>query len=163
VKRSPAILLGLLAAAPPLYAWALRMVLRHNVSRFMAGDVHAFLRLYAYDATLIFPGRHSWSGEYRGKEEIERFLRRFLAARLRGEIQEVVVKGPPWNTTMCVQFTDEATAPDGTVVYENRALILVKAAWGKILREEVFEDTQKVAELDEYLEANEPELAVSEG
>ena len=160
MRRGPLILLGLFAAAPPLYARVLELVLRHNVSRFMAGDVEAFLRLYADDATLVFPGRHSWSGEYRGREEIEPFLRRFLRARLRGEVRDVLVKGPPWSTTLAIEFTDEATASDGTVVYENRAMVVAKAAWGKIVHEEIYEDTQKVAAWDEYLEENEPELAV---
>jgi uncharacterized protein (TIGR02246 family) len=160
MRRGATVLLAGLAAAPPLYAWVLEAVLRHNVARFMEGDVEAFLRLYADDATLVFPGRHSWSGEYRGKDEIEPFLRRFLRARLRGEVNDVLVKGPPWRTTLAIEFTDQATASDGTVVYENRAMVVARAAWGKILHEEIYEDTQKVAAWDEYLEEHEPELAV---
>jgi hypothetical protein len=36
-------------------------------------------------------------------------------------------------------------------VYANRGLIYVQAIWGRIVFEEVYEDTQKVAEFDEYL------------
>ena len=54
-----------------------------------------------------------------------------------------------------MRFTDEATAPDGTVVYTNRAVLFGKIAWGKIAYQEDYVDTQKVAEFDEYLAAHE--------
>ena len=150
--------LGLLAlpAAQAAYAATYRAVLRRTVPKLMAGDVDAFLRFYADDATLMFPGDNSWGPVYRGKDEIRAFLERFLRVGLQGELREVFVSGPPWDTTACVRFDDQATAPDGTRVYENRAVIVLRARWGKILSEEVFEDTEKVAAFDRWLEANEP-------
>jgi len=59
--------------------------------------------------------------------------------------------GPPWDTTICLRFTDRCTAPDGTIVYTNRGMVFGKIAWGKITYYVVYEDTQKVAEFDEYL------------
>jgi ketosteroid isomerase-like protein len=79
---------------------------------------------------------------------------------LRGEIGEILVSGPPWATRVCVRFDDHATAPDGTRVYENRAIVFLEIAWGKVVYERVYEDTEKVAELDRYLEANEPAVTV---
>jgi ketosteroid isomerase-like protein len=153
VRPSNLLFAALVAAAlfPPLYAWLLRLMLRHNVERLREGDIGPFLGVYADDARLVFPGRNSWGREYSGKAEIEQFLRRFLGAGLKAETHEVLVHGPPWNTTISVRLTDEARAPDGTVVYENRAIVFAKVAWGKIVFEEVYEDTQKVAKFDEYL------------
>jgi ketosteroid isomerase-like protein len=157
MRRSAALALAAAPAiVPPAYRLAFKAVLRRNVRRFMGGDVDAFLGLYADDATLTFPGRHSWSGTYRGRREIEQFLQRFRRVGLNGETHDILVQGPPWNTTVCVLFVDDLTTPDGRVIYENRAVVLVKARWGKIVSEEVFEDTQRVAALDEYLEAHEP-------
>ncbi len=48
-------------------------------------------------------------------------------------------------------FIDRATEPAGEVVYENRVMFLVRAAWGKVVYQEDFLDTQKVAAFDEYL------------
>jgi uncharacterized protein (TIGR02246 family) len=145
-----------LPAAQAAYAAAYRQLLRRTVSRLMAGDVDAFLRFYADDATLTFPGDNSWGPVYRGRDEIRAFLERFLRVGLRGELLDIAVIGPPWDTTVFVRFDDRATAPDGTVVYENRATILLKGRWGKIVSEEVFEDTERVAEFDRWLERNEP-------
>jgi ketosteroid isomerase-like protein len=131
-------------------------MIRGNVRRLNAGDIGPLLRAYADDATLVYPGRHSWAGVHRGKDGIERFLRRFAGVGLHGETHEILVNGPPWNLTVCVRFTDEATAPDGTVVYANRAVLFGKIAWGKITYQEDYVDTQKVAEFDEYLAAHEP-------
>jgi len=74
---------------------------------------------------------------------------------LRFEVHEILVAGPPWNTTVCLWLTDRLTAPAGEVVYANRGTILAKIAWGKVTYYEVNEDTQKVAEFDEWLASHE--------
>ena len=145
-----------LPAAQALYAAAFERMLRRNVRLLMDGDVDALAGFYADDAELVFPGDNSWGPVYRGKDEIRAFLERFLRVGLRGEVLEIAVMGPPWNTTAFIRFDDRATAPDGTVVYENRATVLVSGRWGKIVSEEIFEDTERVAEFDRWLEANEP-------
>jgi ketosteroid isomerase-like protein len=145
-----------LPAAQAAYAAIYRAVLRRTAARLMAGDVDAFLSFYADDATITFPGDNSWGPVYRGKDEIRGFLERFLRVGLRGELREVLVSGPPWDTTICARFDDTATAPSGEVVYENRAVIFLKGRWGKVVSEEVFEDTERVAALDRWLEEHEP-------
>jgi uncharacterized protein (TIGR02246 family) len=155
VRRATLALLAL-PAAQAVYARTYELVLRRTVPKLMAGDVDAFLRFYADDATLTFPGDNSWGPVYRGRDEIRGFLERFLRVGLQGEVREILVSGPPWSTTACVRFDDGATAPDGTRVYENRAVIVLKACWGKVVSEEVFEDTEKVAAFDRWLAENEP-------
>ena len=145
-----------LPAAQALYAQAFERMLRRNVRRLMAGDVDALASFYADDAKLVFPGDNSWGPVYRGKDEIRGFLERFLRVGIRGEVHEVMVKGPPWATTLLVHFSDSARGPDGALVYENDAVILLKVRWGKIVYEQVYEDTEKVAEFDRWLERNEP-------
>ena len=144
-----------------MYASIVRMMIRRAIRRINGGDMGTFLSAYADDATFVFPGQNSWAGEYRGKGEIERFYRRFVQVGLQAEAHEIVVNGWPWDTTVCVHFTDRAKAPDGTVVYENRGVIFGKIAWGKIKYQHVYEDTEKVAAFDEYLKTHEPELAAA--
>ena len=144
-------------AGQALYAAAFRVMLRRTAAKLMAGDVDAFLRFYAKDAVLHFPGENSWGPEYRGHDEIRGFLERFLAVGLQGELHEIVVNGPPWKTDVVVHFTDDAHAPDGARVYENDALVHLKVRWGKVVEERVYEDTEKVAAFDRYLESREPE------
>lgn len=82
-------------------------------------------------------------------------MQRLIRVGVQLEPHEFLITGAPWNTTFCVHFTDPLTAPDGEVVYSNRGTILPKIVWGKVTYHEVNEDTQKVAELDEYLALHE--------
>jgi uncharacterized protein (TIGR02246 family) len=137
--------------AHPLYAGAVRAVLRRNVAALMAGDPGPLLKMYAADAQMTFPGESTWGRTYRGRDDIEGFLRRFLAAGLRGEVRDIFVAGPPWATRIALQFDDWAHDDAGTKVYENRAVIILHTRWGKVVEELVYEDTQKVAAFDELV------------
>jgi hypothetical protein len=56
------------------------------------------------------------------------------------------VRGPP-----LAGCTDRARGPGAEVVYENRVMLLVRAVWGKVVSQEDFLDTEKVAAFDRYL------------
>lgn len=139
------------AAARAAYAGAVRAILRRNAAALFAGDPKPLLRMYAPDATMVFPGVHSWGRTYRGRDEIEAFLRRFHAVGLRGELGRIFVEGPPWATRIAIELDDHARDAHGTKVYENRALIVLRTRWGRVVHEELFEDTQKVAAFDTHL------------
>ncbi len=139
------------AASRAAYTNAVRAILRRNAAALFAGDPKPLLRMYAPDATMVFPGEHSWGRTYRGRDEIETFLRRFHAAGLRGELGAIFVEGPPWATRIAIEFDDHARDAHGTKVYENRALIVLRTRWGRVVHEELFEDTQKVAAFDAHL------------
>ena len=134
-----------------MYGYVVKLLIRRTLRRHQSGDVEALLRSYADDARFVFPGNNSWAGEFRGKEAIASWLRRFHEAGLKVQPHEIVVGGPPWNTTVCVRITDRATDAGGNVIYENRAVLFGKIRWGKITFYEVYEDTEKVAVLDAYL------------
>ncbi len=98
------------------------------------------------------PGGSSWAGEHRGKTAIESFLRRFLEAGLVGEVHDIVVNGPPSRPPYACSSPTEPE-PGGEVVYENRVMFLVRAVWGKVVSQEDFLDTEKVATFNRYLYA----------
>jgi ketosteroid isomerase-like protein len=139
------------AAARAAYAQTVRAILRRNAAALFAGNPKPILRMYAPDATMVFPGEHSWGRTYRGRDEIAAFLDRFHAAGLRGELGAIFVEGPPWATRIAIEFDDHARDAGGTKVYENRALIVLRTRWGRVVHEELFEDTQKVAAFDAHL------------
>ena len=143
-----------------MFGWIVGLMIRRGVRRINDGDVGPMLSSYSSEAVDVFPGDHSWGGEYRGKDRIEEFLRRCVSAGLKFEIEDIVVSGWPWSAKVCIRLTDSATAPDGTLIYSNRALIFAKTAWGKIRFQETYEDTQKVVEFDEYLAAHGPATPV---
>lgn len=134
-----------------MYAYIVKRMIRRALRHHQAGKVDALLKFYADNVTFVFPGKNSWAGEWRGKEAIGAWLTRFHRVGLRIEPHEIVVGGPPWNMTVCIRITDQARDSGGNVVYENRAILFGKVRWGKIVFYEVYEDTEKVKSLDEYL------------
>ena len=153
--------LGARAALPVV----LRRKFTGDVARLNAGDPTALLEAYADDAVLHFPqGAHRFSGPWAGKPAIERFLRIFVAARIQGELRDVAVSGPPWAMTIWVRFDDHADAEDGTRLYENRTVLVLRTRWGRVVdHEDFFTDTERIAAFDRALAEREPELAVVGG
>ena len=138
-----------------MYAWLARMLVRRSLRSHQSRDVEGLMKMYAKDVHFAFPGNNSWAIDTRDRGEIERWLRRFHAVGLNLVVHDILVGGPPWNTRVCLQFTDNALDDDGRVVYENTGVIYAKGRWGKIAEYTVFEDTEKVAAFDKYLQAHE--------
>ena len=132
-------------------SWIAKKILSRNMTRIRAGDIEPTLRLDAKDVRFRFPGESSWATELQGKDELRRWLEKFVDAGLQIYPDEVVVKGWPWHTTLCVRGTDHLDAPDGTRVYENRYVIWGHMKWGLLKDYEVYEDTTRTAALDDYL------------
>jgi ketosteroid isomerase-like protein len=141
-----------------MQSWLGKQLISYTMARSRAGDVAPTLRLEADDVRLRFPGDNSWSGEFVGKAEVELWLRRMARVGVQTFPDEVVVKGFPWNTTVCVRGHDHVKSPSGETVYENRFVIWGRMAWGKLKDYEVYEDTIAPRALDEYIEANKPAL-----
>ena len=145
-------LLLLAALAPSLYRAAIRGALRFNLARVRKGDTRLLFATYAHDVHFRFPGDSSWAVELHGKAEHERWLRRFIRAGLQISADEVILKGFPWRQTICVRGRIHLDDPQDGRVYDNRYVIWGQIAWGKLRRYEVYEDTQKSKQLDEYLD-----------
>ena len=127
--------------------------LRRDVRRLNTGDYRPLLAGYADDAVLHFnEGPHRWSGEYRGKPAIERFLRDFVGAGLSGEVRMVWLGGPPWALTLLARFDDRATGPDGQELYANCVVIVARTRWGKIVEQnDFYVDTARIVAFEEKL------------
>jgi ketosteroid isomerase-like protein len=134
-----------------MFSWIGKRMLARDMARLSAGDHRPLMRMYAKDVRFRFPGDSSWACEIEGRDELERWLRRFVETGLEIKPDEVVVQGPPWRTTLCVRGTDRLDA-DGERVYENRYVIWGHMRWGRLTDYEVYEDTQASRELDAYLE-----------
>jgi ketosteroid isomerase-like protein len=144
-----------------MQSWLAKKLISYVMGRTRQGDIRPTLLLDAPDVQLTFPGRNSWSGVFRGKPEVERWLRRLAAVGLQTFPDEVVAKGMPWDTTICIRGHDHLDAPDGTRVYENRFVIWGRLSWGRLREYEVYEDTHLPHDLDAYLAEQRPELAAA--
>lgn len=133
-----------------MFSWLAKAILTRNMARTRAGDYGPSLRLSGKDVRFRFPGNSSWAGEIEGKEDLEKWLKRFVDVGLQIYPDEVIAQGPPWNTTLCVRGTDHLDNEDGRV-YENRYVIWGHMSWGLLRDYEVYEDTHATERLDEYL------------
>ena len=87
-----------------------------------------------------------------GKAAIDRFLQNFTAAKLQGEIKQLAISGPPWALTMMARFDDHADGPDGTRLYENRTVLVMRTKWGKVTdHEDFYIDTSSFPAFDRKL------------
>ena len=140
-------------------SWIGKLVMRWMYARVNEGRPEPVLKTLADDIVFTFPGRNRWGRIYRGKAELEAFMRELYGLGLKFEVHDVFVKGWPWNMTIVVVISDEARGPGGEVTYANRAVEIWKARWGKIVSGELFEDTEKATAWDAYLSEHEPASA----
>jgi len=134
-----------------MLSWLAKKMIARNMARASAGDIGPTLKMDADDVRFRFPGDSSWATELQGKEQLEKWLRRFAATGLQISPDEVVLKGFPWKQTICIRGTDHLDTPEGKRVYENRYVIWGHLSWGLLRDYEVYEDTQKSKALDDYL------------
>jgi ketosteroid isomerase-like protein len=141
-----------------MQSWLGGKVIRWMLGRLNRGDVRSVVRLDAPDVELVFPGENSWAGVIRGREEHRKWLERFARVGLQIFADEVIVKGLPWRSTVCIRGHDTCDGPDGERVYDNRYVIWGRLVWGRLKQYEVYEDTEKTQAFDRWLEANEHRL-----
>jgi ketosteroid isomerase-like protein len=124
-----------------------------SVARLNAGDHKPLLDAYSDDIVLHFhQGPHRWSGEWVGKPEMDRFLQMFTASKIQGELIQIATSGPLWAMTMWVRFDDHADAPDGTRLYTNSTVLVLRTRWGKVVEQhDFYVDTQEIVDFDRKL------------
>jgi ketosteroid isomerase-like protein len=144
---------ALAIAGRALLPHLLRIKFAGDVRKLNAGDHSTLLAAYADDAVLHFnDGDHRWAGDWVGKPAIDRFLQNFTAAKVQGEIKQIAISGPPWAMTMLVRFDDHADGPDGTRLYDNRTVLVMRTKWGKVVdHEDFYMDTGAIETFDRKL------------
>lgn len=155
MKQSAALALGagLAVGMRAALRQALLAKFRNDVRKFNDGNPDGLLAAYDDDAVLRFhDGQHRWAGTHRGKEAIGRFLRNMVDAGIQGTIREIWMGGPPWALSLVARFDDKATGADGSVLYSNRAVLVVRTRWGRIIEQDDFyEDTARIEALEDKL------------
>jgi ketosteroid isomerase-like protein len=144
-----------------MLSWLAKKVISRDLERLRGGDYRPLLRRDASDVRFRVPGENSWAGELQGKDEVERWLQRFVSVGIQIFADEVVVSGPPWRMAVCIRGTDHLRSPSGEVVYENRYVLWGRMAWGRLKEYEAYEDTQASKALDAYLAREESTDAMS--
>lgn len=145
-----------------MYKASIRTLLRRNIAKLNRGDYSMMLKMADPDFELAFPGENSWATMFRpvqrgrhrhvthrGIEEATAFADRFVAEGIQFQIEDILVNGPPWNTRIALRVHDfvpgDAGAEDR---YNNRAVLFLELRWGRLMRWEDYEDTERVAGWD---------------
>ncbi len=150
-----------------MYKAAVRALLRRSLAELSAGDPSMVLKLAHPRAELAFPGDNSWStmfrplergrhrhATHRGLAEVTAFADRFVSQGIQFEVEDILVNGPPWNTRIAVRARDFIPGSNGGPdVYANRVVAFLEVRWGRLVRWEDYEDTQRVAAWDAVLPA----------
>ena len=144
-----------------MYKASIRALLRHSINKLNNGDYSLMLRLASPDFELAFPGENTWSTMFRpqrrgrsshvthrGVDEAVAFAGRFVDEGIQFEIEDILVNGPPWNTRIALRVRDFVPGNNGQDVYNNRAILFLEVRWGRLLRWEDYEDTERVAAWD---------------
>ena len=118
------------------------------------GDWRAAVEDVADDVHHIFPGDNALGGERHSRAALEAWFERLyrLIPDLGFEVQEVAVRGWPWDTAVSVQWTDRGQGPDGTP-YENEGAHWIRLRWGRAVEIHAYLDTEKVTAFTERLAA----------
>ena len=92
-----------------------------------------------------FAGNNALGGTRHDKQALERWFKRVGAVLpdLKFEVTDVLVKGPPWNTTVVARWVATTTLLNGDN-YVNPGCHVIGLKWGKAHSFDVYEDTQVV-------------------
>ena len=133
-------------------------MIRRNITALNEGRPEPALATFADDAELDFPGSTAGAASsvpddrpvsfatHRGRDEIEAFIRRYVDHHIQMSIEDILVNGPPWNMRVAVRAHVWATASDGDDAYDNRAVLMMNTRWGRIRRQEDYEDTHRATD-----------------
>lgn len=123
-----------------MYRLLIARMARRALTEAVAGRPGPALRAMASHVRLIFPGSSSLACDITGKDRVEAWLRRLAALRPTYEVLDIVVSGPPWKTRAAIRFRDTVEG------YANAGMHYLTVRWGRITYDQVYLDTEVVAE-----------------
>ena len=145
-----------------MYKASIRAMMRHSINKLNTGDYSLLLKMADPNFELAFPGENSWASMFRpqvhgrerhvthrGIDEATAFAERFVKEGVQFRIEDILVNGPPWNTRVGVRIHSFLASPEGGPdIYNNRAVLFLEVKWGRLVRWEDYEDTERVAAWD---------------
>ncbi|MDG6104998.1 nuclear transport factor 2 family protein [Dactylosporangium aurantiacum] len=107
-----------------------------------AGEYQVAVATAAPDVEFRFAGPPPVGVHLRGRDAFADWFRDVfeLFPGLRIALTDVVVTGWPWRTTAVVKLRLTARLADGST-YENQAMQWLRLRWGRMVYDEVIEDT----------------------
>lgn len=135
-----------------MLSWLAKRLITYVMAQTRAGNLRPTLLLDSPEVTMRFPGDNSWSGTYRGKQEVKAWLERLVRVGVMTEPDEVALSGWPWRMTIAIRGRSWFDTAAGERIYDNRFVIWGHLRWGRLVDYETYEDTIKPRVIDDYLE-----------
>jgi ketosteroid isomerase-like protein len=122
-----------------MYHAFVRRQARRAFADLSKGDVARHLSRFAARAVLRTHDATAGSGLYEGRDAIAMAFRRLFASVPQHDfhVEDVWVKGPPFDTRVAVSWTDCARGADGTPQVRS-GMNRIRLAWGRVTEEDVF-------------------------
>jgi ketosteroid isomerase-like protein len=110
------------------------------------GDYEIAMAGFAPRFEHIFAGTHALGGERHTAAAMRRWFERLfrLFPQLAFNIKHIAVSGPPWDTTIVVEWRDTAALPGGAS-YVNDGAHVMRMRWGKLTHLHAYLDTEIIA------------------
>ncbi|MFP1155363.1 nuclear transport factor 2 family protein [Mycobacterium sherrisii] len=116
-----------------MYRWFVRRNVRAAFAALSNGDM-SLINNMAPDVHHSFPGRGALGGQRSTRDDVAAWLARLyrIMPGLAFKVRAVAVDGWPWNTTVGVEWSNDAVLPDGST-YTNLGTHILKLRNGKIV------------------------------
>ena len=94
----------------------------------------------------VFAGTHALGGQRHTAAAMRNWFQRLfrLLPHLAFNVKHIAVSGPPWDTTIVVEWRDTATLPGGAP-YVNDGVHVIRMRWGKVTSLHAYLDTEILA------------------
>jgi ketosteroid isomerase-like protein len=137
-----------------MYHTIVRRIAQKNFELLNAGDYESVLAGIGSEITHTFSGNHSLGGTRHSVDAMRRWFKRLfiLLPQLHFTIHSITSSGWPWDTTIAIEWTDEAKPADGSF-YINHGVHIIKMRWGKAYSIHAYLDTQLIIDLCNRLAA----------
>ena len=124
------------------------IVTRKSAAVFAAlnrGDAGPLIEGLDRDIEHVMFGTHALSGERHQHHSVVSWYERLfrLLPDLHFDIDSVTVMGPPWRTTVAVQWRERSLGGS----YVNQGVNLIKLRWGRVQVIRIYCDTQHLAQM----------------
>jgi len=135
-----------------MYKAIARRKAQANFDALSRGEWKSTLKDVAPDVHHVFPGDNAIGGERHSREALGRWFERLyrLIPDLHFEVQQISVKGWPWDMMVAIEWTDQGHASDG-VAYENQGAHWIRLRRGKATYIHAYLDTEKVTAICDRL------------
>ena len=129
-----------------MYHAVVRRIVCRTFDHLSRADYGPVIAMYDPKIVHTFAGDHALSGERRSVPAVSQWYDRLFRIfdRIRFNVQQVVVQGLPWHTSVVVKVNINATLRDDSH-YSNVLAMFVELKWGRITAISMHEDTQKLS------------------